>query len=222
MQIETTPATHTAQPPIGEQSRSALLAQIQKLGIDTNALEVLTVDQLSDLLYGMNRLSVKHSITTKKEKTDSRLSSNDKRILKELVTTKGDVSMVALSRSLQIPLATLLRRRKRLEELLERTYVLRYEKFALRQITFLVLTEGQHATAIGKEILGLPGVIKVVRILSNKVDLRIEAAMKTNEDIVKLSEQIKAVEGVQELFWMDSISVIGEKSETSLRIIDSD
>lgn len=181
----------------------------------------MTVDQLSDLLYGMNRLSVKHTTMTRREKANAGLSSNDKKILKELVTTKGDVSMVALSRSLQIPLATLLRRRKRLEELLERTYVLRYEKFAMRQITFLVLTEGQGVPAIGKEILNLHGVIKVVRILSNKVDLRIEAVLKTNEDIIKLSEQIKAVGGVRELFWMDSMSVIGEKHETSLAIIDS-
>lgn len=191
------------------------------MGIDTNALEVLTVDQLSDLLYGMNRLSIKHSITTKKEKANSGLSSNDKKILKELVTTKGDVSMVALSRSLQIPLATLLRRRKRLEELLERNYVLRYEKFEMRQITFLVSAEGQGAPAIGKEMLNLDGVVKVVRILSNKVDLRIEAVLRTNEDIIKLSEQIKAVDGVKELFWMDSMAVIGEKNETCLSVIDS-
>jgi hypothetical protein len=220
MQTETqNPAPNTSS--VGEQSRTVLLAQIQKLGIDTNALEVLTVDQLSDLLFGMNRLSVKHNITTKKANTNSMLSSNDKRILKELIITKGDVSMVSLSRTLQIPLATLLRRRKRLEELLERNYALKFDKFALRQITFLILTEGQNAPTIGKDILNLPGVTKVVRMLSNKVDLRVEAVLKTNEDIVKLSEQIKAIEGVQELFWMDTMVVIGEKNQTSLDVIDS-
>lgn len=222
MQTEThSPAPHNVQHRAGEQSRTALLAQIQKLGIDTNAFEVLTVDQISDLLYGMNKLSVKNSITTKKEKAGSELTSNDKKILKELVTTKGNVSMVAMSRSLQIPLATIIRRRKRLEELLKRTYELRYEKFALRQITFLVSTGGQGAMAIGKEILDRSGVTEVVRILGNKVDLRIEAVLRTNDDIVKLSEQIKAIEGVQELFWIDSVAIIGEKNEMSLEIIDS-
>lgn len=210
-------------PPASEQSRTAILAQMEKMGINTSALDILTIDQLSDLLHGMNKIA-NHQIekTTKKGSPAQCpiLSLVDKKLLREMLIAKGDVSMVALSRSLKVPLTTLQRRRKRLEELLNRNYHLQYEKFGMKQVTFVVSTEGQGTARIGKEVLSLPSISKVVHILSSAGDFRVEAILQTNNDIAQLCEQIKAIEGVRNIFWMEPIEVIGEKKETVLSLID--
>lgn len=206
-----------------DQSRIAILAQMEKMGINTSALDILTISQLSDLLYGMNKIA-NHQIekTTKKDPPAqyATLSIVDKKLLREMLISKGDVSVVTLSRSLGVPLTTLQRRRKRLEELINRNYHLRYEKFGMKQVTFVVSTEGEGTARIGKEVLSLPSISKVVHILSSAGDFRVEAILQTNNDIAQLCEQIKAIRGVRNIFWMESIEVIGERKETILSLID--
>ena len=212
-------------PKLDEASRMAIMAQMEKLGINTDALSSLTIAQLSDLLYGMNKLAVSQKQSTADKATPpsaaSLLSSVDKKLLNELIISEGDVSMVEFSRSLQIPLTTLQRRRKRIENLLVRTYSLNYEKFAMKQITFLVSTEGHSNVSTGKQALSLTGVTRTVRTLSNAVDLQVHAVVKTNKEIADLAEQIKAIKGVRSITWFESIGVIGEKKDTDLSIIDS-
>jgi DNA-binding Lrp family transcriptional regulator len=210
-------------PASGDQSRIAILAQMEKMGINTSALDILTIAQLSDLLYGMNKIANHHiEKVANKDPQAQRpmLSLVDKKLLREMIIARGDISMVALSRSLGVPLTTLQRRRKRLEELLNRNYHLQYEKFGMKQVTFVVSTEGQGTARIGKEVLSLPSISKVVHILSSTGDFRVEAILQTNNDIAQLCEQIKAIKGVRNIFWMESIEVIGEKKETVLSLID--
>jgi DNA-binding Lrp family transcriptional regulator len=205
-----------------DQSRTAILEQMKKLGINTSAFDILTIAQLSDLLYGMSKITNHQIEKTAKKDLPAQcpvLSLVDKKLLREMIVTKGDISVVALSRSLGVPLTTLQRRRKRLEELLNRTYHIRYEKFGMKQVTFVVSTEGQGTARIGEEVLSLPGISKVVHILSSAGDLRVEAIVQTNNDLAQLCEQIKSIKGVRNIFWMESIEEIGEKKETILSLI---
>lgn len=217
-------------PVVSEQSRTEILAQMEKLDINVEALEALTITQLSDLLYRMNKIvdhSVDNVVTFKQKDLAANynyptLSLIDKKLLKELLTADdGDISTVALSRSLQVPLTTLQRRRKRMEELINKSNYLRYEKFGMKQVTFIVSIEGQSAASIGKAVLSLPRVSKAVQILSGNGDLQVEAILKTNKDVVELSEQIKSIKGVRSIFWIEPIEVIGEKKEMGLSLLDS-
>lgn len=206
-----------------ELSKGDILERMKKLGINIDALAPLTKAELSDLLQEINHMitSKQNSDTQKGATNRSMLSPNDKKILRALIMAEGDVSMIALSRILQIPVATLLRRRKRLEILLTRNYSIKYEKFGLEQVTFLVAVDAKGSSGVGKVILSLPGITKIVRILSDKAELRVEAVLKSHKDIVELAERIKAIEGVRNVFWIESIGVVGEKKETDLSIIDS-
>ena len=208
------------------ESRPSIIAEMKKLGINTDVLGPLTNAQLSDLLYGMNKLTILNKQCSSAAKgnsttdTASLLSSIDKKLLKELIVSKGSVSMVALSRTLQVPLTTLQRRRKRIEDLLVRTFSLKYQEFAMRQITFLLTTEGHSSASISKQVLTLVGITRAVQTLSNAVDLQIDAVVKTNKEIADLAEQIKAIKGVRTVTWFESIAVLGEKKDTDLSIID--
>ncbi|MGI0020110.1 MAG: hypothetical protein ACREAY_06540 [Nitrososphaera sp.] len=212
---------------LDEELRPLIIAEMKKLGINTDVLSPLTNAQLSDLLYGMNKLTILNKRCSSAAKsnsgtdTASLLSSIDKKLLKELVVSKGDVSMVALSRTLQVPLTTLQRRRKRIEDLLVRTFSLKYQEFAVRQITFLLTTEGHSGASVSKQVLTLVGITRAVQTLSNAVDLQIDAVVKTNREIADLAEQIKAIKGVRTVTWFESIAVLGEKKDTDLSIIDS-
>lgn len=194
-----------------EGSRTAILEQMQKLGVHTEALESLTITQLSDLLYGMNKLANSPNKEEKKRtlpKQQLVLSSVDKSILKALLQAEGRVSTVSLSRDLKIPFTTLQRRRKKLDSLLRISYSLNYEKIKMKQVTFLISTEGRDASKVRTEILSIQGICRLEQVLGNGIDLRVDTVLKTNEELASLCEQIKRISGVRSVIWMESLHVI--------------
>ncbi|MGI0006091.1 MAG: hypothetical protein ACREAI_06710, partial [Nitrososphaera sp.] len=97
--------------PVDDQSRLKLMKEMEALGINTSALESLTIGQLSDLLFGLNRMANTKSIHKPEpgEKQKMSLSSTDKKMLTALLHSNGDMSSLALSRQLRIPLTTVQR-----------------------------------------------------------------------------------------------------------------
>jgi predicted transcriptional regulator len=71
-------------------------------------------------------------------KTIPHLSTIDRMILKEILSSSEKRTSTFLSKKLKVPMATIQRKRKRLErEFLEKEYTLCHEKFGWRRVTFL-------------------------------------------------------------------------------------
>src|SRR5690554_6417282 len=125
--------------PESSMSRHELLEELSKLGVQTEAFKSFSIEELSDLLYGLNKVINMHKSTPRTDRPMKKglapvLSLTDQKILKSLLASGGRVSSLKLSRELDIPLSTVQRRRKRLEELLlETSYVLKVDKFGWRR-----------------------------------------------------------------------------------------
>lgn len=199
------------------------MKEMEALGINTSALESLTIGQLSDLLFGLNRMANTKSIHKPEsgEKQKMSLSSTDKKMLTALLHSNGEMSSLALSRQLRIPLTTVQRRRKRLEQVIDSSYSLKIEEFGLRMITFFVTVEGRTAMEVGKETLNLQRIVSVERMIGGNTDLEIKAIVATNNDIAQLSEQLKTIAGVKELSWNERVSIVGKNSGVYVSIIES-
>lgn len=211
-------------------SRQALLMEIEALGIDADCFHSLTIDQLSDLLFDLNkaanpgRNSNRSGRRTRKEAaaTTTSLSAIDKKILKALLESHGSPSSLQLSRELQIPLSTVNRRRKRLEEqFISQSYSLRYAVFGKRHITFIISLGAGDRSQVAKEILTFKGVTTITRTFGDSLDLKAEAVLETNEDLVSLVEKIKCNAGAQSVSWFESIEVLENNKDVDVSIIDS-
>ncbi|AIF82773.1 transcriptional regulator [Candidatus Nitrososphaera evergladensis SR1] len=207
-------------------SRQALEEELSKLEINPEFFKTLTVDQLADLLFGLNRAMNANagSAAANKiaKKVSSGLSSIDKKILKALLESNGSPSSLQLSRELDIPITTVQRRRKRLEdEFVNEFYSLQYEKFGKRQVTFIVSLGAVDKNAIANEILGLEKVIAVARTFGDGADLKIEAILESNQEFMETSEKIKAIQGIQKVCWFESLEILGRKKELDQAIVES-
>lgn len=140
-------------------SRRELLEGLSQLGLVTDAFKSFSIEELSDLLYGLNKTISTYKHTQKADRIAKNglmpvLSQADKKILKSLLSSGGRVSSLKLSRELDIPLSTVQRRRKRLEEsFLETSYVLKGEKFGWRRATLFLSTQNGLTSSVVKELL---------------------------------------------------------------------
>ena len=75
-------------------------------------------------------------------------------MLRLLLDSEGSIPTHEMSLKLNVPLSTVQRRRKRLEEeYLIKHYSLRPMKFGYRRIDLLIYTEGGETMNVGKELL---------------------------------------------------------------------
>jgi DNA-binding Lrp family transcriptional regulator len=208
-------------------SRTELLRELESLGINTGCLQTLTVDQLSNLLYDLNKAANRNATSkashgNAKDAADNNLSAIDKKMLKALLESHGSPSSLQLSRDLQIPISTVLRRRKRLmEQFIRHSYSLRYEAFARRNITFIISLGAGNRSQVVREILSLKGVTSITRTFGDGLDLMIEAVVEENEELVELSEKIRSVQGVQRVSFFECLEVLEKNKEVDLALIDS-
>jgi DNA-binding Lrp family transcriptional regulator len=208
-------------------SRQSVMAELESIGVKTAFFESLTVDQLSALLFCLNKAMNSNPNSMNSQRIGKRagviLSSIDKKILKALLESAGSPSSIQLSRDLDIPITTVQRRRKRLEEeFISESYTLNYEKFAMRHVTFLVSFNAGNTLEFKKEILALQKVIALTRTFGDGADLKIEAILGTNQEFIELSEKIKALPGVQKVSWFESIESLGKNNVADLLIIGSE
>src|SRR5579862_1221708 len=124
----------------------------------------------------------------------SQLSDLDRRILRLLVESEGKIPTHEISHDLNIPLSTVQRRRKRLEE----TYLIKYyslnlQMFGWRRIDLLIATEGGATITVGRELLKRDEVIFAARTIGeHTIDLRVETLVKDNSELLDLLEDVKA------------------------------
>ena len=144
----------------------------------------------------------------------SELSDVDRKMLRLLLDSEGNIPTHEISQTLGIPLSTVQRRRKRLEE----TYLLKHYsldpmKFGFRQIDLLIYTEGGETMNIGKELLKREEVTYAARTIGeHTIDLRIEVFIKDNGVLLDLLESVKAMKGVRDVVWTEVIETIGRKN----------
>ncbi|AIF83957.1 transcriptional regulator [Candidatus Nitrososphaera evergladensis SR1] len=205
-------------------SRQAIVAELENIGVNASLFESLTIDQLSDLLYNLNKVIINSNGNPMNSQRTKGviLSAVDRKILKALLECGGNPSSLQLSRELDIPLSTVQRRRKRLEEeFISESYGLRYEKFGKRHITFIVSLGVGDRSEVTKEILVLEKVSALTRTFGDGADLKVEAILDSNQEFIEISEKIKSISGIQKISWFESIEVVGRKKETDLSIIGS-
>ena len=214
----------------GCQSRHEILEELAALGVNTEELASLSIDGLANLLNGLRVLINSTRDQPRKPGRPKRndndmpvLTNADKTILHHLFSSQGHVSSLKLSRELNIPLSTIQRRRKRLQDsLIETRYSLKIEKLGWRNATLLISTASGKIETIGQEILDMSDLVSsVTRAMgASTFDLRVEVIFKTNTDLMMLIDRIKSTEGVSGLIWSESLKLIG-KRETNNKIIDS-
>ena len=145
---------------------------------------------------------------------DPGLSELDRKVLRLLLDSEGKMPTHELSQQLGIPLSTVQRRRKRLEEnFLVKTYSLDPLKFGLRRIDLLLCTEGGATMNIGKAMLKRDEVVYVARTIGeHTIDLRVEVYVRDNGELLNLLEEIKDMEGVRDVVWTEVVETLGRKN----------
>jgi len=144
----------------------------------------------------------------------AKLSEADKDLLRLLIDSEGKIPSQELSLQLGIPLSTVQRRRKRLEETcLVKTYSLDPVKFGFRRIDLLIAIGGGTSISVGKELLKSGKVLSVERTIGeHTIDLRVETLVKENAELLDLLEEVEAMNGVRDVIWTEVISTIGRKN----------
>jgi DNA-binding Lrp family transcriptional regulator len=151
------------------------------------------------------------------------ISELDRKLLKILLMPNGDSkSSKSLSAKLGIPVTTVRRRRKRLEDnFLKINYVLDIEKFGWKRIDFFISIRNGMVDAVAKKLLDINEVTYVGKSIGeHTIDLRVETIVKDNASILDNLEIIKAMEGVNDVVWSEIVRVVGKKISIPISIID--
>ncbi len=210
-------------------SRRDLVAELGKFGIDIAAMEQLSIPALMNLLAALRRnLGLVHEKRRpgrpKGQALSKNISSIDKKILKALLSSTGDISSLSLSRELGIPLSTVQRRRKRLETyLLDMSYTLKVDKFGLRTADLFISTKNGMTDAVARELLSRQNAVaSVCRTLGEStIDLKAKVVFRDNEDLADIIVKVSALEGVDGVSWNEMVKVMGQNEYSLSVIIDN-
>jgi DNA-binding Lrp family transcriptional regulator len=153
-----------------------------------------------------------------------RLSEVDKIIIQKLITSKKRSSAIQLSRETDVPVTTMMRRMRKLEQrYLTVSYDLNLEAFGLAKLYLLVrIAPGAQACAVADNILCTPFVNKVSRVFgATKDNLLVEAIVRSGDfvDSSRLIEIIKNIHQIEDVTWFTDIEQIGRNHEALLACI---
>jgi len=88
----------------------------------------------------------------------------------------------------------------------------------LRNVDFFISTRGGKTMAVARKLLLRKDVRSASRSISpNNIDLRVETSLKGNEEILRLLETIRGMEGVREAVWNEIVQVIETKKNGAIR-----
>jgi DNA-binding Lrp family transcriptional regulator len=154
----------------------------------------------------------------------NRLSDTDKDILKVLLSPGDGIkhSSLLLAKRLGIPLTTIQRRKKRLEEdFLTSTYTLNVERFGWRRVDLLIYTRNGKTDSVANKLLENEEVVYVGKSIGeHTIDLRVEIIVRDNAELLDVLEKVKAMDGVNDVVWSEIVQVVGMKRSIPSRIID--
>jgi len=157
------------------------------------------------------------------DRPDIGISQIDRKILKILLSPNGQSkSTKSMSSKLGIPVTTVRRRRKRLEDkFLKVHYVLDIEKFGWRRVDFFISIRSGLVNAVSKKLMELDDVTYIGKSIGeHTIDLRVETIVKDNTVLLDLLEVIKGMEGVRDVVWSEIVSIVGRKISVPSSIID--
>jgi len=157
------------------------------------------------------------------DRPDIGISQIDRKILKILLSPNGQSkSTKGISTKLGIPVTTIRRRRKRLEDkFLKVHYVLDIEKFGWRRVDFFISIRSGLVNAVSKKLMELDDVTYIGKSIGeHTIDLRVETIVKDNTVLLDLLEVIKGMEGVRDVVWSEIVSIVGRKISVPSSIID--
>jgi DNA-binding Lrp family transcriptional regulator len=210
-------------------SRHDILAELQMLGVKTEAFGSLSIEDLRDLLEGLQAI-IESKPTPKRGRPKSTgefvpiLSQSDKKILSMLIKSAGRVSTLQLSRELDLPLSTVQRRRVRLEKnIVENNYFLKLKNVGWRTGTLFISVSDGKADIVGRKILEMDSMVcSVDRMIGEStMDLKIDFIFRKTEELLSLLDRIKSLEETKDLFWGESVNAIGRNNKCYERVIDS-
>lgn len=208
-------------------SRLEIIEELEDLGVVTATLSLLSAGELQSLLASLDSLVEAHARKRGRPKADSDgpvvLSQVDKKILSHFFSKCGNVTSLSLSKELGVPLSTVQRRRKRLEDnLIEVSYSPRLEKLGWRSASLSVLASG-NALALGKEILEMGDMIlSATRIIGEiDADLVVQVIFRTNAELMSLIDKVKEKDGVRAVTWSETVELIGRNNVSYLKIIEA-
>src|SRR5574341_798413 len=211
-------------------SRHGILQELQGYGINVGALESMSMEALEELLMGVRAMVSAHASQNKRGRPKGNgglvpiFSNSDKKILHRLMDSTGNVSSLVLSRELDIPLTTVQRRKNRLEaNLIDISYSLNVEKVGWRMATLFVSTSEGKIDIVGKRILEIDDMVaSVTRMIGeNTIDMKVEVIFRTNKELLSLIDRVKSMEGIKNIFWSESMGLIGKSGKCYHKIIDS-
>lgn len=164
-------------------------------------------------------------VKNKDKKTQlPRLSEVDKIIIQKLITSKKRSSAIQLSRETDVPVTTMMRRMRKLEQrYLTVSYDLNLEAFGLSKLYILVrIAPGAQARAVADNILCTPFVNKVSRVFgATKDNLLVEAIVRSGDfvDSSRLIEIMKNIHQVIDVTWFTDIEQLGRNNDALLACI---
>jgi DNA-binding Lrp family transcriptional regulator len=152
-----------------------------------------------------------------------KLSAIDKKILKILLAPSDRISSQALAAKLGLPRTTIQRRRNYLEKhFLEFAYSLKLDELGYRRVDLLIYTGGGDTVRVANKLLERDEVVYVGRSIGeHTIDLRAEAIIKDNSQLLDLLEDVKAMPSVKDVIWSEIVKIVGKKRSVPGAIIDS-
>lgn len=147
----------------------------------------------------------------------------DKSILKVLLAPDGGATTSkAIAKTLGVHATTVQRHRRALENaLLTMTYLLDLERFGRHRVDFLIDTENGKTLSIAKQLLKRDEVVYVGRTIGQQtIDLSVQTVLEGNKDILRILEQIKAMPGVKDAVWTETVNTVGKKSSVPSHVVE--
>ncbi len=207
--------------------RKSIVDELTRLGVYETSMSTFSDNVLEAALLEYQKVISELPNSSEGQRNLSqdsfKLNRFDIKILKHLVNSKERLSVLSLSRELGIPVTTVQRRRKRLEnDFLTTRYTLKYEKFGFRRAILLVSTNsGGTAKGVGNKILKEQDVISVEIIIGeNNMNIVADVLFRENNDLLNIIEKLKRFDGIDKISWTEIVEVLQAKPDAALNMLE--
>ena len=168
------------------------------------------------------RNEIDHVPESNDHKRRLQLSSADKIILKAVLNSPGRINSTELQALTSLPVTTLQRRRKRIEErFITSIYDINLKAVGLMRVHLLITIGGSSTIAktVGY-VINMPFVSKVSRVFgSTKHVLLVEAITSTMDiaGIVTILDSIRRVQDVTDVLWFTHVEEVAKNPDAISR-----
>ena len=165
------------------------------------------------------------SLTAKVDKTGTFNNHSSKQVLKLLdsinvkivteLVKEPNISSLALSKKLNIPLSTIQRRRARIEKaIIKKTYTFNYKAFGGRVGDLIVNVDKGKSKEIAQSLLKKykNNIVSCDTRVNSEHNVSAQVAYKSTEELHELIESIKTMDYVNKVQWSEIVEVIGENN----------